>query len=39
MARVVGVQMEMELVFAGLHQLCAPPMWRPVPAVTMPLGA
>jgi hypothetical protein len=34
-ARVVGVQSEMELAFAGLHQLCAPMLSRaenlPVP--------
>src|SRR4030095_10030642 len=27
-ARVVGVQTEMELAFAGLHQLCAPMLGR-----------
>ena len=35
LARVIGVQSEMELAFAGLHQLCAPMLSRaeslPVP--------
>ena len=34
-ARVVGVQSEMELVFAGLHQLCAP-MFGRVDRLPMP---
>ena len=38
LARVTGVQSEMELAFAGLHQLCAPMLDRagrlPVPPVS-----